>query len=170
MRIVHTSDWHAGRLWKRIDRLPELANVLENLRPFLSEVDLPLRSGEDRALEVSVSHNQIDGLLPETTHQMRDDLSHPLVVLLPNPCLFTGKVEGTDQTARGRERDSRHAGSLTGFRFDLHEAAVIQAPRKSDGLYVYEFGQRTPCLKPRRTIVVPGDDHGLDAGEAHRSE
>ena len=48
MRIVHTSDWHAGRLWKRIDRLPEVANVLENLGDFLERerIDLLLMSGD----------------------------------------------------------------------------------------------------------------------------
>lgn len=48
MRIVHTSDWHAGRIWKRIDRLPELADVLEYLGDFLESrrVDLLLMSGD----------------------------------------------------------------------------------------------------------------------------
>jgi len=48
MRIVHTSDWHAGRIWRRIDRLPELADVLENLGDFLESerVDLLLMSGD----------------------------------------------------------------------------------------------------------------------------
>jgi exonuclease SbcD len=48
MRIVHTSDWHAGRVWKRIDRLPELADVLENLGDFLERkrIDLLLMSGD----------------------------------------------------------------------------------------------------------------------------
>ena len=48
MRIVHTSDWHAGRIWRRIDRLPELADVLENLGDFLESerIDLLLMSGD----------------------------------------------------------------------------------------------------------------------------
>lgn len=48
MRIVHTSDWHAGRIWRRIDRLAELADVLEHLGDFLSSqrVDLLLMSGD----------------------------------------------------------------------------------------------------------------------------
>jgi exonuclease SbcD len=48
MRIVHTSDWHAGRVWRRIDRLPELADVLEYLGDFLESqrVDLLLMSGD----------------------------------------------------------------------------------------------------------------------------
>ena len=48
MRIVHTSDWHAGRVWKRIDRLPELVDVLENLGDFLERerIDLLLMSGD----------------------------------------------------------------------------------------------------------------------------
>ena len=48
MRIVHTSDWHAGRLWRRIDRLPEVADVLENLGDFLERerIDLLLMSGD----------------------------------------------------------------------------------------------------------------------------
>lgn len=48
MRIVHTSDWHAGRLWKNVNRLPELAAVLDNLAEFLvrERVDLLLMSGD----------------------------------------------------------------------------------------------------------------------------
>lgn len=48
MLIVHTSDWHAGRLWKAIDRLPELETVLEDLGDFIERerVDLLLMSGD----------------------------------------------------------------------------------------------------------------------------
>jgi exonuclease SbcD len=48
MLIVHTSDWHAGRLWKGIDRLPELEAVLEHLGDFIEHehVDLLLMSGD----------------------------------------------------------------------------------------------------------------------------
>ena len=48
MRIVHTSDWHAGRLWKSQDRLPELQNVLEHLGDFIERerIDLVLMSGD----------------------------------------------------------------------------------------------------------------------------
>ena len=31
MRIAHTSDWHAGRIFKQVPRLPELEDVLANL-------------------------------------------------------------------------------------------------------------------------------------------
>jgi len=48
LRIVHTSDWHAGRLLRRIDRLPELAEILEHLADFLERerTDLLLVSGD----------------------------------------------------------------------------------------------------------------------------
>jgi exonuclease SbcD len=48
MRIVHTSDWHAGRLWKNVNRLPELGAVLDNFADFLvrERVDLLLMSGD----------------------------------------------------------------------------------------------------------------------------
>lgn len=48
MRIVHTSDWHAGRTWKGQDRLPELQNVLEHLGDFIERerIDLVLMSGD----------------------------------------------------------------------------------------------------------------------------
>src|SRR5262249_23475261 len=48
MLIVHSSDWHAGRLWNPIDRLPELEAVLENLGDFIEResVDLLLMSGD----------------------------------------------------------------------------------------------------------------------------
>jgi len=48
MRILHTSDWHAGRVWKGVDRLPELAAVLENIGNFVEHdsIDLVLMSGD----------------------------------------------------------------------------------------------------------------------------
>jgi exonuclease SbcD len=48
VRLAHTSDWHAGRAWKRVERLPELASVLENLGDDLEreKVDLLLMSGD----------------------------------------------------------------------------------------------------------------------------
>jgi exonuclease SbcD len=48
MRIVHTSDWHAGRIWKSVQRLPELGNVLEHLGDFVEreKIDLLLMSGD----------------------------------------------------------------------------------------------------------------------------
>jgi exonuclease SbcD len=48
VRIVHTSDWHAGRVWKTVDRLPELAAVLEDLGHFIERerIDLLLMSGD----------------------------------------------------------------------------------------------------------------------------
>ena len=48
MRIVHTSDWHAGRNWKGQDRLPELQSVLEHLGDFIERerIDLVLMSGD----------------------------------------------------------------------------------------------------------------------------
>lgn len=48
MRIVHTSDWHAGRIWKSINRLAELETVLENLGSFVEreKIDLLLISGD----------------------------------------------------------------------------------------------------------------------------
>lgn len=48
MKILHTSDWHAGRAWKSVDRLPELAAVLDRLAGFVEreKVDLLLVSGD----------------------------------------------------------------------------------------------------------------------------
>src|SRR5579884_636884 len=48
MLVVHSSDWHAGRLWKGIDRLPELEVVLDDLGDFIERehVDLLLMSGD----------------------------------------------------------------------------------------------------------------------------
>lgn len=48
MKLAHTSDWHAGRVWKRVDRLPELASVLESLGDDLEreKVDVLLMSGD----------------------------------------------------------------------------------------------------------------------------
>ncbi|MBM3463499.1 MAG: exonuclease SbcCD subunit D [Armatimonadetes bacterium] len=48
MKIVHTSDWHAGRFWKGISRNDEHASVLENLAEFIEreKVDVLLVSGD----------------------------------------------------------------------------------------------------------------------------
>lgn len=48
MRIVHTSDWHAGRIWKSRSRLDELRTVLDNLARFIERerIDLVLMSGD----------------------------------------------------------------------------------------------------------------------------
>lgn len=48
MRIVHTSDWHAGRRWHRLDRNEELRAVLEHLCAWVetNDVDLVLVSGD----------------------------------------------------------------------------------------------------------------------------
>src|SRR3984893_6764484 len=48
MRIVHTSDWHAGRLWKNLRRLDELEAALVSLADFVAtqDVDLVLVSGD----------------------------------------------------------------------------------------------------------------------------
>ena len=48
MRIVHTSDWHAGRVWKGKKRLPELAAALDHLADYAAgeKVDLLLVTGD----------------------------------------------------------------------------------------------------------------------------
>src|SRR5579863_7585202 len=48
MRIVHTSDWHAGRLWKSLRRLDELEAALASLAEFveIEHADLVLVSGD----------------------------------------------------------------------------------------------------------------------------
>jgi exonuclease SbcD len=48
MRIVHTSDWHAGRIWKGHNRLDELTAVLDNLARFVERegVHVLLMSGD----------------------------------------------------------------------------------------------------------------------------
>src|SRR4029079_17433889 len=48
MLIAHTSDWHAGRVFKGIARLPEMQDVLENLADDLERetVDILLMSGD----------------------------------------------------------------------------------------------------------------------------
>src|SRR5262245_28791441 len=48
MRILHTSDWHAGRVWKGQDRLPELQDILEHLGDFIEreKIDLVLMTGD----------------------------------------------------------------------------------------------------------------------------
>lgn len=48
MRIVHTSDWHAGRVWKQRSRLDELGAVLDHLAEHIERtgVDLLLVTGD----------------------------------------------------------------------------------------------------------------------------
>jgi exonuclease SbcD len=48
MKIVHTSDWHAGRVWKSISRLDELEACLDHLASYIERelVDLLLVTGD----------------------------------------------------------------------------------------------------------------------------
>jgi DNA repair protein SbcD/Mre11 len=48
MRILHTSDWHAGRIWKGRDRLNELQTILEQVVSFIDHehIDVLLVSGD----------------------------------------------------------------------------------------------------------------------------
>ncbi len=48
MKIVHTSDWHAGRVWKNVRRLDELATVLEHLAGYVDRerADILIVSGD----------------------------------------------------------------------------------------------------------------------------
>lgn len=48
MRFLHTSDWHAGRIWKRVDRLDELRAALLTTVNYVQEndVDVVLMSGD----------------------------------------------------------------------------------------------------------------------------
>lgn len=52
MRLLHTADWHAGRLWKNQNRLPELQDIFEHLGDFIEReridrdpLELSSRSG-----------------------------------------------------------------------------------------------------------------------------
>jgi exonuclease SbcD len=48
MRIVHTGDWHVGRVWKGLSRLDETTAVLDHLARFLERerIDLLLVAGD----------------------------------------------------------------------------------------------------------------------------
>jgi len=48
MKIVHTSDWHAGRIWKSTPRLEELKACLDHLADYVEResVDLVLVTGD----------------------------------------------------------------------------------------------------------------------------
>jgi exonuclease SbcD len=48
MRIVHTADWHVGRVWKNLNRLDETAAVLDHLARFVLQerIDLLLMAGD----------------------------------------------------------------------------------------------------------------------------
>ncbi|BCS35953.1 nuclease SbcCD subunit D [Luteitalea sp. TBR-22] len=48
MRILHTSDWHAGKAWKGQSRLDELAAVLDDLADVVERerIDLVLMTGD----------------------------------------------------------------------------------------------------------------------------
>ena len=48
MRVVHTGDWHVGRVWKGLNRLDETAAVLDQLACFLERerIDLLLMAGD----------------------------------------------------------------------------------------------------------------------------
>jgi exonuclease SbcD len=67
VRIVHTSDWHAGRIWKGLARLDELDAVLDHLARFVERerVDLLLVTGDvfDHAAPVAEAEAIVFGFL-----------------------------------------------------------------------------------------------------------
>jgi exonuclease SbcD len=48
MRILHTSDWHAGRIWKGVRRIDELARALDGVLAYVERerIDLVLITGD----------------------------------------------------------------------------------------------------------------------------
>jgi exonuclease SbcD len=48
MRVVHTADWHIGRVWKNVPRLDETTPVLDHLAGYLERevIDLLLMAGD----------------------------------------------------------------------------------------------------------------------------
>jgi exonuclease SbcD len=48
MRIVHTADWHVGRIWKGVNRLDETGRALDHLTGYLERerIDLLLVAGD----------------------------------------------------------------------------------------------------------------------------
>src|SRR5687768_14996728 len=48
MRIVHTADWHVGRLWKNVSRLDEMQAIFDHLGRFIERerIDLLLMAGD----------------------------------------------------------------------------------------------------------------------------
>jgi exonuclease SbcD len=48
MRVIHTGDWHVGRVWKNLHRLDETAAVLDHLARFVERerIDLLLMAGD----------------------------------------------------------------------------------------------------------------------------
>jgi exonuclease SbcD len=48
MRILHTADWHVGRVWKNFQRLNETAKVLDHMARYIEtqSIDLVLMAGD----------------------------------------------------------------------------------------------------------------------------
>lgn len=69
MRILHTSDWHAGRLWKGMDRLSELVACFDQMAAFVrrEQVDVVLVSGDvfDTGSPPAAAERAVFGFLRE---------------------------------------------------------------------------------------------------------
>lgn len=84
MRIVHTSDWHAGRIWKSRSRLDELRVVLENLARFIERerIDLVLMSGD--LFDSSSPSAEAERAVTEFFKRVGRDAKVPSVVIAGN--------------------------------------------------------------------------------------
>lgn len=82
MRIVHTSDWHAGRLWKRVPRLDELGRALGSMADFVEReaIDLVLMTGD--VFDSGAPHPDAERMVFEVLRRL--GRAAPVVVIAGN--------------------------------------------------------------------------------------
>ncbi|MEM8960106.1 MAG: exonuclease SbcCD subunit D [Acidobacteriota bacterium] len=141
MRIVHTSDWHAGRAWKQTDRLEELEAVLAHLAAFIAEeaVDLLLITGDvfDTRTPPARAEQIVFGFLRRI-----GSLDVRTVMIAGNhdsPNRFEAwaqLAELADVVALGHPRDAEHGGLVEVTTRNGERARIAAVPFASAGTLI----------------------------------
>ncbi|MCC6622042.1 MAG: exonuclease SbcCD subunit D [Deltaproteobacteria bacterium] len=131
MRVVHTSDWHAGRLWKRLTRLGELERALGSLVGYVERerVDLVLMTGD--VFDSGSPSAEAERLVFDVLKRL--GRVAPVIVIAGNHD-DPRRLEAWGQLAElaniktlGRPRPARAGGVMTVKSLDGREAATVAA-------------------------------------------
>ena len=78
---------------------------LRRSSPFVTKVDLPLGTCENRTIEMRMGHQQVDGVGTETCRQQFDDPAHLLGVALMSKRVVRREHQGADQVGSLRKTE-----------------------------------------------------------------
>jgi exonuclease SbcD len=141
VKIVHTSDWHVGRRWKGIQRLDELAAVLEHLAAFIEKqsIDLVLHSGD--VFESRNPPAEAEQLVNRFLVRVGRSGAHMLVIAgnHDDPLRLDARsllTEWVNVQILGRPRSASRGGTRTIATRGGEEAVVAALPFASPGAWV----------------------------------